>query len=74
MKIVVTGIEKQAAEGLTIAQLIADENVESPAYVTVSLNDTFVEQGAFPHTVLHEGDSVEFLYFMGGGRPYAIHQ
>ena len=38
-----------------------------PDYVTVSLNDEFVEAGTFADTVLKEGDSVEFLYFMGGG-------
>ena len=44
-----------------------NENVEMPDYVTVSLNDEFVEAGTFADTALKEGDSVEFLYFMGGG-------
>lgn len=68
MKITVAGISKEVAEGLTVAQLIIDEQVETPDYVTVSVNDEFVESGAFKTTRLHDGDSVEFLYFMGGGR------
>ena len=44
------------------------ENVEMPQYVTVTVNDDFVEHGDFESTVLKEGDSVEFLYFMGGGQ------
>ncbi len=67
MKITVAGTVREVAEGLTVAQLVIDENVETPQYVTVTVNDAFVENGQFADTVLHEGDSVEFLYFMGGG-------
>ncbi|HCA54747.1 MAG: sulfur carrier protein ThiS [Clostridia bacterium] len=68
MKITVAGTSKEVTEGLTVAQLIIDEQVETPDYVTVSVNDEFVESGAFKTTKLRDGDSVEFLYFMGGGR------
>ena len=44
------------------------ENVETPQYVTVSINEEFLESGTFDTHVLKEGDEVEFLYFMGGGR------
>ena len=36
-------------------------------YVTVSLNDDFVDKDTFDTTTVKEGDSIEFLYFMGGG-------
>ena len=68
MKIIVAGETKEYAEGLTVAKLIELEDVETPQYVTVQVNDEFVESGAFESTVLSDGDSVEFLYFMGGGR------
>lgn len=68
MKIIVAGETKEYAEGLTVAKLIELENVETPQYVTVSVNDEFVESGAFESTTLSDGDSVEFLYFMGGGQ------
>lgn len=64
---VVAGTKKEVAEGLTIAQLIVDEKVENPDYVTVTVNDDFVDQDQFAATTLKENDSVEFLYFMGGG-------
>ncbi|MBR4554509.1 MAG: sulfur carrier protein ThiS [Ruminococcus sp.] len=67
MKITVAGVSKEVKDGLTVAQLVIDENVEMPQYVTVTVNDDFVESGTFEQAVLHEGDSVEFLYFMGGG-------
>ena len=50
-----------------IPKLIAQENVEMPEYVTVSINEEFVASEDKESTVLKEGDNVEFLYFMGGG-------
>lgn len=67
MIITVAGEKKEYKDGLTVKELIALENVETPEYVTVSLNDEFVDQGAFEDTVINNGDTVEFLYFMGGG-------
>lgn len=67
MKITVAGEKKEVADGLTVAALIEQENVETPQYVTVSVNEEFLESGTFESTVLKEGDEVEFLYFMGGG-------
>lgn len=67
MPITVAGVKKEVADGLTVAQLVIDENVETPQYVTVTINDEFVESGQFAETVIKDGDSIEFLYFMGGG-------
>lgn len=68
MKLTIGGKVKEYAQGTTVAQLIEAENVETPAYVTVSVNDEFVDQAVFAAAELEEGDVVEFLYFMGGGR------
>ena len=68
MNSTVAGVKKEVADGLTVTALIQQENVETPQYVTVSVNEEFIESGAFESTVLKEGDEVEFLYFMGGGR------
>ena len=67
MKITVTGKQKEYDEGLTVTQLVAAEDVETPDYVTVSVNDEFVDHKDFDSHVLKDGDTVEFLYFMGGG-------
>lgn len=68
MKLNVAGENKEYKEGLNVKELIALENVETPEYVTVSLNNEFVDQGAFESTTLKDGDVVEFIYFMGGGK------
>jgi len=49
-------------------ELLEVENVEMPLYVTVSLNDEFLQRENFATTVLKDGDNVEFFYFMGGGQ------
>lgn len=67
MTITVSGTKKEVKEGLTIAELIALEQVQTPQYVTVSVNNEFARSQDFQTQTLQDGDSVEFLYFMGGG-------
>mgnify|MGYP002773162670 CR=1 FL=1 len=67
MTVTVAGVKKELEDGITVAKLIVDEKVENPDYVTVTINDEFVDSENFETTKLTEGDSVEFLYFMGGG-------
>ena len=68
MTITVSGNKKEVEEGLTIAQLIELENVETPEYITVSVNEEFIQRDDHETYKLKNGDVVEFLYFMGGGR------
>lgn len=67
MIITVAGEKKEVKEGLSLPELIEQENVEMPEYVTVTINDEFVPTEEKATRVLKEGDTVEFLYFMGGG-------
>lgn len=67
MFITVAGEKKEYKDGLTLPELIAAENVDMPEYVTVSINEEFVETEKKESTVLKDGDVIEFLYFMGGG-------
>lgn len=67
MTITVAGNKKEVKDGLTLPELIQIENVETPEYVTVSINEEFIQKDAESSVVLKEGDTVEFLYFMGGG-------
>ncbi|SFB35302.1 sulfur carrier protein [Acetitomaculum ruminis DSM 5522] len=67
MTITVAGEKKEYKDDLKLTELIEIEEVETPQYVTVSINDEFISFDDRETTVLKEGDSVEFLYFMGGG-------
>ena len=68
MTITVSGNKKEVKDGLTLLELIELEKVETPQYVTVSINEEFVQKDAEASVVLKEGDNIEFLYFMGGGQ------
>ena len=67
MIITVSGTKKEVKDDLTIAALIEQEQIETPIYVTVSVNNEFVRSQDFQTRKLKAEDSVEFLYFMGGG-------
>lgn len=46
--------------------MIEAENVETPEYVTVSLNEEFVENTAFDATVLRDGDIRDYDFILDG--------
>lgn len=67
MKLTIAGEVKEYPDGTTVKQVIDNEDVDEPLYVTVSVNDEFVRSEDFETRELADGDEVEFLYFMGGG-------
>ena len=70
MKLTVNG-KPAAIDGkdtLNISTLLAELKVETPEYVTVELNGEILERESFATTQVKDGDEVEFLYFMGGGK------
>lgn len=68
MNLAVNGEQTNVDEGLTISQLLIEENVKMPEMVSVELNGQILKRTQFKETVLRENDQIEFLYFMGGGR------
>lgn len=72
MNITIAGKQKEVADGISVAELIRREQVENPQYVTVAVNAEFLPGDIFERHTLQEGDSVEFLYFMGGGSHGAL--
>ncbi|MBW8001238.1 MAG: sulfur carrier protein ThiS [Planctomycetes bacterium] len=68
MKIVVNGEEFESKDGLTISELLVEQEVKMPDMVSVELNGEILKRSVFETASLNEGDKVEFLYFMGGGQ------
>jgi sulfur carrier protein len=68
MKVIVNGTETDVVDGLTVRGLLSERNVKMPDMVSVELNGQVLKRVDFEKTVLKDGDKVEFLYFMGGGR------
>ncbi len=69
MSITVNGEIAPFTPEQTIAELLDDRGVGADAPVAVQRNGAFVAPGAFAETVLADGDVVEYLFFLGGGRP-----
>ena len=67
MNLVVNGKETNITDGLTVSQLLVQENVKMPDMVSVELNGQILKRTKFEETILKDHDKVEFLYFMGGG-------
>lgn len=65
--ITVSGNRREIPENTTVQQLLTLEKVEMPEYVSVSVNEEFVLRENFGRQTFREGDTVEFLYYMGGG-------
>ena len=68
MKIVVNGEDFESKDDLTISALLVEQEVKMPDMVSVELNGEILKRSVFETSTLNEGDKVEFLYFMGGGR------
>ena len=67
-KIIVNGEDQEVQLPVTVSELIKQNNVLQPEMVSVQVNEEFVEREDFDTTQLNEGDSIDFLYFMGGGQ------
>ncbi|HEY5285360.1 MAG TPA: sulfur carrier protein ThiS [Polyangia bacterium] len=68
MKLVVNGSDVEVSDGINVGQLLIERKVKMPDMVVVELNETVLQRAEFETTRLREGDRVELLYFMGGGR------
>ena len=68
MQITINGeIEQIAETNLTITRLLEIKKVESPDLVSVLLNDEIVDRAHYETINISDNDTIEFLYFMGGG-------
>ncbi len=66
IKITVNGEEKEIKQGLNLAELLAELEVDAEVTV-VKLNDSMVPQGELAARDVESGDNIEYIFFMGGG-------
>ncbi len=74
MNISINGKETIISENSdrTVDSLLEELDVSQRLYVTVELNGDILDRPAYETTPVKEGDVIEFLYFMGGGKaPFA---
>ncbi|MDR1861343.1 MAG: sulfur carrier protein ThiS [Bacteroidales bacterium] len=66
-KITVNGEPQDVALPVSILQLLKNNGVERPELVSVQLNGEFVGSDEHATVSANDGDTVDFLFFMGGG-------
>jgi sulfur carrier protein len=67
MNVIINDKTTEVPEGLTVTELLAHQKVKMPDMVSVQLNGAILERKDFLSTQVRENDSMDFLYFMGGG-------
>ena len=66
MDIQVNGDNQTVQEGLTVTDLLRQLEIR-PEQVAVELNLKILDRQDFSSSILHQGDTVEILSFIGGG-------
>ncbi|MDP6046787.1 MAG: sulfur carrier protein ThiS, partial [Phycisphaerae bacterium] len=64
----VNGEQTELSGAITVSELLTDQDVKMPDMVSVEVNGKILKRSEFDSTTLAEADSIEFLYFMGGGQ------
>lgn len=63
----INGKDLSRYTGRTVAEMLEQE-AYVPAQVAVERNEEILPKGAYEDTVLADGDVIEVVSFMGGGR------
>jgi sulfur carrier protein len=66
MQVKING-KSEEVQGATVLDLLKARNID-PHMVAVELNSAMVERDHLATTRLKDGDQLEFLFYMGGGR------
>lgn len=66
MQVKING-KPEEIQSTTVLELLKTKNIE-PQMVAVEVNDKVLDRDHLATTRLNEGDQIEFLFYMGGGR------
>lgn len=67
MEIILNGEKEVLDQESTVLQLLQKFEM-SPDIVTVNVNGEIIARNAFAEVLIKNGDTVDLLMFMGGGR------
>lgn len=67
MEIILNGEKEVLDQESTVLQLLQKFEM-SPDIVTVNVNGEIIARSAFAEVLIKNGDTVDLLMFMGGGR------
>jgi sulfur carrier protein len=66
MQVKING-KSEEVQGATVLDLLKAKNID-PHMVAVELNNTMLERDHLGTAQVKDGDHLEFLFYMGGGR------
>ena len=66
IKITINERPRSVVEGITLAQLLVELEIQSPA-IAVEINQQLRPRNQFDNTTLEAGDVVEIVTLVGGG-------
>jgi sulfur carrier protein len=66
MQIKING-KAEEIQAATVLDVLKVKNIE-PRMVAVELNESMVDRESLDQTPIRDGDHLEFLFYMGGGR------
>ncbi len=61
------GKEQEIQSGMTVNDLLAKWKMK-PELVTVEINEDILQKLDYETTEIKDGDKVEFVFYMGGGK------
>jgi thiamine biosynthesis protein ThiS len=66
MKVTINGQNEELGDAISVAALLARRKIE-PIRVAVEINEDVVPRRDFGETMIHDGDQIEIVTFVGGG-------
>jgi thiamine biosynthesis protein ThiS len=66
MTLIVNGEETNCPDGLSLAQFVEHRGLKADR-IAVELNRTIAQRANWNETMLHNGDRLEIVHFVGGG-------
>lgn len=66
MQVKINGKIEEVSGG-TLLDLLKSKQIE-PQMVAVEVNERVIDREHLATTPIHDGDQIEFLFYMGGGR------
>ena len=72
MRLILNGAEREFPHALSLAELVQELGM-TPNRVAAELNRQIVPRDQWLATNLQDGDRLELVHFVGGGRPLRSH-
>ena len=67
IKIRLNGKDQEISDKMTVSDLLLKWKIR-PELVTVEVNENILQKLEYDGTEIKQGDNVEFVFYMGGGR------